>query len=96
MKKLSAILMTLALLLAVKVSAQDTYVRQAVIPVPDTSAGFGSGFGNIVAGVDFDGDGLVEIYAVNDEWNDTRAKKFLPFTSTNLTVPHGTSSGKQN
>ena len=71
MKKLSVILMMLALLLTVKVSAQDTYVRQAVIPVPDTSAGFGSGFGNIVAGVDFDGDGKPEIYAVNDEWNDT-------------------------
>ena len=71
MKKLSAILMMLALLFTVKVSAQDTYVRQAVIPVPDTSAGFGSGFGNIVAGVDFDGDGQTEIYAVNNEWNDT-------------------------
>ncbi len=71
MKKLSILLMTLALLLTVKVSAQDTYVRQAVIPVPDTTEGFGSGFGNVVAGVDFDGDGLVEIYAVNNEWNDT-------------------------
>gem|GEM_PF-1700174 len=91
MKKLSAVLMMLALLFTVRVSAQDTYVRQAVIPVPDTTEGFGSGFGNIVAGVDFDGDGQVEIYAVNDEWNDTPGEEVptiykYEFDGTNWTV----------
>ena len=69
--KLKTTIILFTLLLSVSLVAQDTFVRSAVIPIPDTSAGFGSGFGNIVAGVDFDGDGNLEIYAVNNEWNDT-------------------------
>ncbi len=45
--------------------AQESFVRKSVIPVPSYQVG---GFGNIVAGVDLDGDGKLEIYAVNDEW----------------------------
>lgn len=35
------------------------------------------GIGNMVAGVDLDGDGLVEIYMVNDNWNDV-ASELVP------------------
>ena len=65
MKIKSLILLTM--LLSVSLVAQDTYVRSAVIPVPAIEAG---GFGSVVAGVDFDGDGNLEIYAVNNNWND--------------------------
>ncbi|RJP63745.1 MAG: T9SS C-terminal target domain-containing protein [Ignavibacteriales bacterium] len=46
----------------------DQFIRQSVIPVPVLEPG---GIGNLVSGVDFDGDGKTEIYAVNDDWNDT-------------------------
>lgn len=46
----------------------DMFTRQAVIPVPSVENG---GFGNIVSGVDLDGDGKIEIYAVNDNWTDS-------------------------
>lgn len=53
---------------AISVFAQDSFVRKAVIDVPEIENG---GFGNIVAGVDLDGDGKMEIYAVNDNWGDS-------------------------
>lgn len=48
--------------------AQDLFVRSAQIPVPDNEPG---GFGEVLSGLDLDGDGNLEIYAVNDNWNDT-------------------------
>lgn len=48
--------------------AQDIFIRSGVFDLPGTEPG---GVGEIVAGVDFDGDGLAEIYAINDNWNDT-------------------------
>ncbi len=65
MKQKSLILLTL--LLSTGLFAQDIFVRSAVIDVPAIEAG---GFGNVVAGVDFDGDGMLEIFAVNNNWND--------------------------
>ncbi len=67
MMKLKTTIILLTLLLSVSLVAQDTYVRSAVIPVPAIENG---GFGNVVAGVDFDGDGNLEIYAVNNNWTD--------------------------
>jgi len=66
--KLKTTIILLTMLLSVSLVAQDTYVRSAVIPVPAIENG---GFGNVVAGVDFDGDGNLEIYAVNDNWSDS-------------------------
>ncbi|MBI9070324.1 MAG: VCBS repeat-containing protein [Melioribacteraceae bacterium] len=60
----------LALLLATNfIYAQDQeFVRKAVIPVPDIENG---GLGNVLSGLDIDGDGMQEIYAVNNNWNDS-------------------------
>ncbi|MEW6511437.1 MAG: FG-GAP-like repeat-containing protein [Bacteroidota bacterium] len=49
----------------------DVFARVAAIPVPAIE---NAGFGNFVAGVDFDGDGRLEIYAVNHNWSDTGAE----------------------
>ncbi len=49
--------------------AQGQFVRSGEIPVPETDLNIG-GTGNMVSGVDLDGDGQTEIYLVNDNWND--------------------------
>ena len=49
--------------------AQD-FTRVLEIPYPESDLNNG-GVGDIIAGVDLDGDGLLEIYTVNDNWNDT-------------------------
>jgi len=56
------------LLISSAVLAQDLYVRSAIIQPPAIEVG---GFGNVVSGVDFDGDGKIEIYAVNNNVIDT-------------------------
>ncbi len=43
--------------------SQDNFVREGEIPVPAVE---NTGFGNMIAGVDFDGDGRQEIYIVNN------------------------------
>jgi hypothetical protein len=49
------------------ISAQTLLTRTAEIKEP---SGLERGFGNIIAGVDFDGDGLPEIYACNSNFVD--------------------------
>ena len=44
----------------------DLYARKFVLPHPTPDIGWG----NAVAGVDFDGDGMFEIYAVNNNMYD--------------------------
>lgn len=56
------------MILSAQIFAQDLFIRSGVIPVPEIENG---GFGNVVSGVDLDGDGLTEIYAVNDNWSDS-------------------------
>lgn len=68
MRSIKATLFLLTLLLSVSLVAQDSFVRSGVIPVPAIENG---GFGNIVSGLDLDGDGKMEIYAVNDNWSDS-------------------------
>ncbi|HPN39769.1 MAG TPA: hypothetical protein PL041_15335, partial [Melioribacteraceae bacterium] len=58
----------LFLLFSSAILAQDLYVRSAVIQPPAIEVG---GYGNTVSGVDFDGDGKIEIYAVNNNVADT-------------------------
>ncbi len=52
----------------------DQFVRIDSILVPEIE---GCGFGEIIAGVDFDGDNLVEIYAVNN-MNDSGTDELIP------------------
>lgn len=59
MKKVSLFLF----LLSLPLFAQNTFIRAYEIPVPVIE---NTGFGEFFAGVDFDGDGQVEIYAVNN------------------------------
>jgi hypothetical protein len=54
--------------------AQDKFVRIDSILVPEEE---NCGFGEIIAGVDFDGDGLVEIYAVNN-MHDEPENVYIP------------------
>lgn len=62
--KLKNTIILLTLLLSVSLVAQDSFVRKAVIPIPVADSSLG--IGNVLAGVDFDGDGKTEMYFVND------------------------------
>ncbi len=55
--------------------AQD-FVRGGDIPFPENDKNTG-GTGNMIAGEDLDNDGNVEIYLVNNNWNDT-ADELIP------------------
>lgn len=50
--------------------AQAQFVRKAEIPIPEADLNNG-GTGNMISGTDIDNDGKVEIFIVNDNWNDT-------------------------
>ncbi len=67
MKRLFTILSILSLLLSTQILAQTLLQRTAQIRPPSLLE---QGFGNIVAGVDFDNDGLPEIYACNSNFID--------------------------
>ncbi|MBW7888533.1 MAG: VCBS repeat-containing protein, partial [Bacteroidetes bacterium] len=52
---------------------QEIYQRTFInVPIEEPS-----GFGNFVAGVDLDGDGKLEVYAVNNDWNDV-GRELIP------------------
>lgn len=67
-------LFVLVLFLSNFLYAQDTFTRIDSILVPEIE---NCGFGEIIAGVDFDGDNLVEIYAVNN-MNDLGGNELIP------------------
>jgi hypothetical protein len=74
MKRLVPFLLFAILLLfcAATLDAQiELFARKAVATVPVIEP---TGFGEMVAGVDLDGDGKLEIYAVNNNWNDAGAE----------------------
>jgi hypothetical protein len=50
--------------------ADSLFVRSSTIAVPEKNLNTG-GVGNMIAGVDLDGDTNLEIYVVNDNWRDT-------------------------
>jgi hypothetical protein len=62
-------------LLTLTLYAQDRFDRSATIQADTLDVG---GFGEFVAGVDFDGDGKSEIYAVNNDWFDVAGKDLVP------------------
>ncbi len=53
----------------------DIFERTALIQADSLDIG---GFGHVVAGVDLDGDGRMEIYAVNDDWHDKTGYDLVP------------------
>ncbi|OGU76378.1 MAG: hypothetical protein A2W11_13900 [Ignavibacteria bacterium RBG_16_35_7] len=59
----------LFLSLVISLNAQDIFLRHSTIPILQYEPN-GGGFGGIVAGVDFDNDGLPEIYACNTNMID--------------------------
>ena len=61
--------------LVFSLQAQDRFDRSAQI-MPDTLDN--GGIGGIVAGVDFDNDGLQEMYVVNNNWNDKLGYENVP------------------
>ena len=67
MKRISSILLAAVMLMSMAFGQQEIYKR-TLINVPAIEP---TGFGNFVSGVDLDGDGLMEVYAVNNNWNDT-------------------------
>ncbi len=67
---MSKLLVTLfSFFLIVSLNAQDVFQRASNIPTIQYEPG-GGGFGAIIAGVDFDGDGKPEIYACNTNMID--------------------------
>jgi hypothetical protein len=67
-------LIILIAVLSVTLVAQQQFQRTFSIPTSEYEVG---GFGNIIAGVDFDGDGLPEIYMCNNNMID-RADELIP------------------
>jgi hypothetical protein len=75
MNRISYLVLFFSFLFVVQLSAQTTFPRAAEITVP---AGLEEGgFGGIVAGVDFDQDGLPEFYACNTNMVD-RPNELVP------------------
>jgi len=64
-----SMILGLFVFLTANLFAQDVFTRMAEIPMPEADLNNG-GCGNMVSGVDLDGDGALEIYLVNDNWND--------------------------
>jgi len=75
-KQIVTFLILVTLVLSSTLVAQtDVFTRQTVISAPAKENG---GFGNFIAGVDLDGDGRKEIYAVNDNWHDSDGHEMIP------------------
>jgi len=67
MKRLFTILSFLSIIISTQMLAQTLLQRTALIRDPSQLE---RGFGNVIAGVDFDNDGLPEIYACNSNFVD--------------------------
>ena len=77
MKKLVTVLFSIMLVvfLSTSVWAGDVFTRDWIIPADTLDIG---GFGHIIAGLDLDGDGYSEIYAINSDWHDVMGKDLIP------------------
>ncbi len=64
MKKILMVLLA-SMLVSGLVFGQFTRVAEIAMPTDG-----GASFGNILPGVDLDGDGMMEIYAINNNWSD--------------------------
>ncbi len=69
MKIFRLVIALMAVTLLTNLTAQEQlFYRSATIPAPAIENG---GLGNVIGGVDLDGDGKMEIYAPNDNWGDS-------------------------
>ncbi len=66
MRKILFLILTTVLISSSLIAQQAIFERTGQIEVPTTE---NAGFGNMVTGVDFDGDGLTEVYAVNNMYD---------------------------
>ncbi len=64
LSKIFSVIFTIAILSSLAFG--QAFTRVGEIPLPTGEGAWGS----IISGVDFDGDGLKEIYTVNQNWND--------------------------
>ncbi len=79
------VLLSLFFLLSFSLTFSQSFFRIGEIPLPPPQ---NSSFGQMISGMDIDGDGRPEIYAVNNNWNDTGAElipaifkfEYNPFT----------------
>lgn len=71
----NVLILVLAVFFSLSVIAQDRFDKTAAIPLSPEDVG---GVGNMVTGVDLDEDGKVEIYAVNNNWNDQLGLDLVP------------------
>jgi hypothetical protein len=69
------VILALVIFMVFSIQAQDRFDRSAVIQEDTLDIG---GYGNIVSGVDFDQDGKMEIYAVNNDWYDVQGYDLVP------------------
>lgn len=63
------------LLSSVLFAQTDLFKRSALIPNDTLDVG---GWGEAIVGVDFDGDGLKEIYGVSNDWSDLAGLDWIP------------------
>ncbi|MEZ4764782.1 MAG: hypothetical protein R3C26_16885 [Calditrichia bacterium] len=75
MRKFVTPMFMVAMLFSLTVFGQNRFDRLATIDAMPEDVG---GFGNFVAGVDLDDDGLLEIYTVNDDWFDQVGLDLVP------------------
>jgi type IX secretion system substrate protein/uncharacterized protein DUF5689/VCBS repeat protein len=73
--KLSFLILTTLLLSTALFAQTDLFKRSAIIPVDTNDVG---GLGGVISGVDFDGDTFMEIYSVNNDWEDIPGKDWTP------------------
>jgi len=69
-------IISISLLLSFSLFGQDRFDQSALL-LPNDSLEVG-GFGEIVAGVDYDNDGNSEVYFVNNDWKDVTGGDLVP------------------
>ncbi len=73
--KITIFLVAISIFSSLSFAQQDPFVRDTTLANQPDDVG---GYGGIISGVDFDGDGYPEIYAVNNDWNDEVGKDLIP------------------
>ncbi len=67
--KSKVVVLTILLFVVSSIFAVGDFTRIGTVPIPQANLNDG-GIGNMISGVDIDGDGKTEMYLVNDNWND--------------------------